>query len=880
MAPDRPAEPETLPPHLPPPRVSARTSTWNLPALPTPLIGRSKELAYLRGQVIGDDPRLLTVLGPPGVGKTRLALEVAHTTSDRFADGALFVDLTPIRDPALIIYALANTLGVREGWEEGAVLDLPVERVKDALRYRHILLVMDNFEHVVEGAPVVAELLGACPHLKVVATSREPLHLQWEQQFSLGPLPLPELEPLPAADALMQNPAVAMFVTRARAIVPDFMLGKHNARDVAQICVSLDGLPLAIELVVGRIKTASLPMIIGQLSRRLEFLTGGPRDLPARQRTLRSAIAWSYELLPAIEQALFRRLAVFSGGAGLEAIQAVCGEADNRAVEVRTLGAIVDKNLLLWTPLPDGSARYRMLESLREFAWEQLQATGELGGRRSRHARFFLAMAETAELELAGPNEAEWHERLEREHDNLRLAIEWALDADVEVAIRFVGALRRFWNVRGHRSEGRAWAERALAKEGSRAFPGTTAKALYAAAVLAELQGDTEVATRRTEQCLTLRKALGDKAGTAEAIWYLGRLAHYKHDLTEAISLYEQSRAIAQEAGDKMHVAAALQSLGRVSREREDLLQARVLLRDALALAREIGEFRLTTTALLGLGEIALDDGNLIEAEAAFTEVLSGARKHGDKYNTAEGLEHLAYVADQRGDFQKAGDLLGDALAIYRELTDNGSAAAILRRMGQIAARAGDGRRAATLIYESLILNRNIGHQWGIAKSLDAAGVLAAQQKRPEDAATLLAAASRLRETGGGPRAPEQHVFDHAHVQVQDTLRTEHADAWAVGSSMSIEDGIEHARVVLQGLSGPPIQPEGEKARTLLSHREKEVAKLVAQGLSNREIGKCLFISERTVASHIEHIMNKLAFNSRAQIAVWAVGQGLHTPEH
>jgi len=879
MAPDRPAEPETFPPDIASPRAVSSTLAGQLPALATPLIGRLQELAYVRDQAIGEDARLITVLGPPGVGKTRLALEVAHTTIDRFADGALFVDLTPIRDPALIIYAFAHSLGVREGWEGGAPFDLPMERVKDALRHRQLLLVVDNFEHLVEGAPMVGELLGACPHLKVLATSREPLRLQWERQFPLGPLPLPELDPLPAVHALMQNPAVAMFVTRARAIVPDFMLGEPNARDVAEICVRLDGLPLAIELVVGRVRSVPLPTIVAQLRRRLEFLTGGPRDLPPRQRTLRSAIAWSYDLLPPNEQTLFRRLAVFAGGAGPEAIQAVCGGTGDLSVDGHTLSSLVDKNLLLWTTLPEGSARYKMLESLREFAWEQLETSGELNHIRERHARFLLAMAETAEPELAGPNEAVWQARLEREHDNLRLALEWALDADLEVALRYVGALRRFWNIRGHWSEGGGWAERVLEREAGAAPSVVRAKALFTGAVLAHLQGDEKTATRRAEECLTLRQTLGDKAATAEALWYLGSLARYRHDLPRAFSLYGESLAIAREAGDKTKVAAALEGLGRASREHGDLLQARALLREALVLARETGEFRATIAALLGLGEIALDEGDLTEADAAFTEVLTVARKHGDKYNTAEGLEHLAYTADQREDFHRADVLLRDALAVYDELDDDGSAAVILRRMGQIAARAGDSKRAATLIEQSLLLNRNLGHLWGVAKSLSAAGVLAAQNEEPEAAAILLAAASRPPEPDGGPRAPEQRVFDRAHVQVQEKLREQYAQLWAVGEAMPLEDVIEKALGVLRNLSGLPVQPEGKRPRSPLSHREEDVARLVTQGLSNREIGKRLFISERTVASHVEHILNKLAFNSRAQIAAWAVSRGLQTPE-
>lgn len=878
MARDRPSEPEILVPELALPGVAPPTPADTLPGLATPLIGRTKELAVLQAQIVGDDSRLLTVLGPPGVGKTRLALEVAHTTLDRFAAGALFVDLAPVRDPALITYALARALGVREGWRDGTALDLPWERVKDVLRHRHLLLVMDNFEHVVEGAPIVGELLGACPRLKVLATSREPLRLQWEQQFPLGPLPIPDLDPLPPVAVLNRNPAVAMFVSRARAVMPGFTLGEHNARSVAEICVRLDGLALAIELVVGRIGGMPLSTIVAQLGGRLDFLTGGPRDLPARQQTMRSAIAWSYELLLPVEQALFRRLAAFAGGAPAEAIVMVCGQAGGHTLDLHTLSALVEKNLLLLTPLPDGSTRYRMLESLREFAWEQLSISGELDEMRRRHARFFLSLAETAEREeLAG--KAAWHESLEREHDNVRRAFEWALDADVEVAARFVGALRRFWNFRGYRAEGRAWSERVLTKEEvGRVSPSTRAKALYTAAVLARLGGDNAVAIGRAEECLRLRETLGDRSGAAEALWYLGHLAWHGGRTSRAVSLYEQSLAIAREAGDKAWMAGALQALGGIARQDGDRIGARSMLEEAIALAREGGEFRSLVSSLLRLGEVALEDGNLTESEALFAEVLARARTHGDKFYIAEGLEHLAYVADQGGQFKRGVELLADSLAIYREFGDEGSAAAILRRLGQVAARAGDFRQAASSIDQSLVLNRNLGHVWGIAKSLAAAAVLAAERDRVEDATLLLAASSRLREAGGGPRAPDLDVFDRAHVQVEEGLRENRAEAWASGSAMPLPDAIEHARIVLHALAAEGPE-ERKKTGSQLSRREEEVATLVALGLSNREIGRRLVISERTAASHVEHILNKLGFNSRTQIAAWAVGHGLQTPE-
>lgn len=874
MPTDRPAEPETFPSHLPLPHTSHVASTGNMPALPTPLIGRAEELADLRSTLLRNDCRLVTLVGPPGVGKTRLALEVTSTSFEEFAEEAVFVDLTPIRDPALVIYALAEGLGLREGWSRGSGLDLPVmEKVKDALRERSVLLFLDNFEHVVEGAPPLGELLGACPGLKILATSRVPLHLQWEQQFPLSPLALPDLTRLPNLDTLAQIPAVAMFMTRARAVAPGFTLTEANGRAVAEICVRLDGLPLAIELVVARVKTFPLATIIDQLERRLEFLTGGARDLPERQQTLRSAIGWSYDLLIPGEQSLFRRLAVFAGGCDVEAAQAVCAGPGDPSQIVEPLGSLVDKNLLLWTGLAEGTGRYRMLESLREFGLEQLKASGETGEMHRRHAAHFLGLVEEAEPQLMGPDEARWHDRLEREHDNLRQALAWALDGgDPQVGVRLAGALRRFWNVRGHWSEGRMWIQRAL-DVGAAVAPAARAKVLYTGGVLAAQLDDNETATKMIEECLALRQSLGDRAGIADAIWYLGNLAP---DTARKVDLYEQSLALYKEIGDKRGIVGALLFLAPAIQTQGDASRAKELFQETLTIAREVGEYRAITGALLSLGRLALEDGDYGKAQTAFMETLGLARKHGDKLRIAHCLDALADLAWRQGDIPRAGTLLGDALALARELETPAQAAGILRRMGRVAIREGNHRRAASLIEESLRLNHDLGDKLGIARTLEAVADLSLAAGR-SDLAAVLALARGLRQDIGAPDCLVEESQLDRPLSSFDSL-VERISVQAAGSATDrpIGETVQDAMKMLREMGGrPPRASAREKAPGGLTGREQEVVALVAEGLSNREIAKILFISERTVDSHLEHILTRLGFSSRAQIAAWAVRHGV-----
>jgi non-specific serine/threonine protein kinase len=752
---------------LPPWRQLARRP-HNLPIPPTSFIGRAALLGQASALLHDPAVRLLTLTGPPGVGKTRTALRLAEDGLADFADGVCFVPLAAIRDPALVLPAIAQAFELREG------SDRPLRRrVQDHLRDRQLLLVLDNFEQVLPAAPLVAALLEAGAGVKILATSRAALHLYGEYELPVPPLPLPA-PPLGEALAYVgRYDAVRLFVERAGAAVPGFRLGPGNAQAVAEICVQLDGLPLALELAAARVKTLSVEAIRAQMEQRLLLLTNGPVDHTPRQQTLRGAIEWSYDLLAPAERALFCGLAVFAGGCTLEAVERVCGPGGagpsprpRRAPSPipALLASLVAKSLLR-EESSGPTRRFEMLETLREYAGERLAASGEAPERQRQHLHYYLELAEQAEYALQGPQQVAWLDRLEVEHDNVRAALDWALaQGATTAALRIGGAIWRFWVNHGHLEEGRRWMDRALAQAAdpaTQAGPASAdlpdagpvrawqAKALKAAGNLAQTCGDHPAARRLLEESLAHSRQLGDARGIAAALNNLGNVARAQGDYTYAVALLEESLAWKRRLGDRAALASSLSNLGIVVKDQGDHARAGQLYAESLAIWRELGDEAGIAGMLNNLGIAAFTRGSDNEARAFYAEGLALRRHLGDKHGMAAILLNLGSVEWVSGHYPAARSLFAESLKLRTELGDLEGVANSLHHLGYTALREGDAGQAATLFRESLRLHRDGGRKRGIAECLGGLAAVALAEGHPAQAAQLLGALEALREAIG-----------------------------------------------------------------------------------------------------------------------------------
>ena len=535
-------------------RVYAVEHAVPLPAPPTPLVGRERELIEVQVRLLREDVRLLTLTGAGGSGKTRLAVEAARSLAESFSSGVCFVDLSPLTHPSQVITAIAGALGIPEG--DGQSI---AERMLRVLMGRQQLLVLDNFEHLLAAAPQVVDVLANCPGVKILATSRAALRVRWEHEVVVWPLVLPEAPQLADLEALARVPSVALFIERARSASADFEFGRDTAAAIVEICQRLDGLPLALELAAARSRLLPPQVLARRLGARLPTVSAGPRDLPARQQTLRASIAWSYELLNPHEQALFRRLAVFAAGGLLDQVEQVMrerGEPDAGMLD--GLALLVEHSLVRRETMPDGEPRLRMLETIREFALEQLEASGEAEDTRQCHALAYVALAEAAEPELFGGRRMAWVRRLAADYDNLRTALSWLLDHhEADLSCRLAGALAWWWYPLGRVSTGRDWAEQALACDGTDACSPSRAKALFTAGALALFVGDDQLARRRLEASGSMCERLLDEAGSARARLYLGIILGPRRP-AGARALQEQALAVFRQRGDALWTAVAL----------------------------------------------------------------------------------------------------------------------------------------------------------------------------------------------------------------------------------------------------------------------------------------------------------------------------------
>jgi predicted ATPase/class 3 adenylate cyclase/Tfp pilus assembly protein PilF len=790
-----------LPAHFPPLK-SLDVLPNNLPVQLTSFIGREREMADVKRSLA--TTRLLTLTGPGGTGKTRLALQVAADLLGEYPDGVWLVELAALVEPALVPQAVASALGVRE--EPGRTL---TETLADSLRPKQLLLVLDNCEHLVAASATLAHaLLRACPQLQFLTTSREALGITGETVFRVPSLSLPDPQRLSPVEDLSQYEAVRLFIDRSLMSQPRFAVTNENAPAVAQVCYRLDGIPLAIELAAARVKVLSVEQIAARLDDRFRLLTGGSRTALPRQQTLRASIDWSYDLLSEAERRLLRRLSVFAGGWTLGAAEAICAGDGIDAYEILDLLTQLVAKSLVSVDEQEAEARYRLLETIRQYGAEQLRGSGEEAALRGRHRDWYLALAEEAEPELVGPAQGEWLDRLEGEHANLRAALGWSVEhGEAEAGLRLGGALGRFWGVRGYLTEGRERLTELLALAGGLGRTEVRSKALHAAGVLAQVQGDYRAARALYEECLVLHRELGNTGGTASSLNNLGQVAFHQGDYATARSLYEQALAIRRDLGDKRGIASSLNNLGGVAQEQGDFAAARALYEECLLMARELGDRWGTAVSLNNLGKVAEYQGDYSAARSLYEECLVIERELGDRQGTAYSINNLGNVALYQGDYESASALYGEGLATLRELGDRQGIANSLGFLGLLAQKQGDHRRARDLYQESLALFEDAGGRLGIAACLERLGDVAGAQGQPALAARLFGAAEALREAIGASLSPADRDEHERLVAPARTALGEEAfaAAWAAGRAMTLDEATTCA---LENSSASPSQGE------------------------------------------------------------------------
>jgi predicted ATPase/ATP/maltotriose-dependent transcriptional regulator MalT len=857
--------------------VSSQTTfqaAWKVPTFLTPLIGREKAVGEICDHVQQRGMRLVTLLGPGGVGKTRVAAQVTQHLRGFFANGIYFVSLSSVQDHSQVLSHIAHTLDI-----SGKSAEPLLEQIKAFLEKKDCFLILDNFEHVMAAALDIEQILLSCPLVYILVTSRMVLHLLGEQQYPLPPLPLPTQDEIINVDALARSPAVTLFLQQAQTMLPGFRLTQENARAVADICIHLDGLPLAIELATARIKLLSPHALLKALSQRFTLLTSSMTSYPVRQQTLLKTLEWSYQLLSEEEQALFRLCALFANGWTLDAVEALVKRKEAPLLSpIKTLMSLLDNCLLYQVTEEDGAARLHMLETMQAYGRLCLQERTELQDGCQRHAEYYLALAEEGETFLKGPEQVLWVKRLEKEKENFRVALEWFLNQKEEGSLlRLCRALSRFWLLRGYWNEGRTWMKVALALASSQTEPTLRAQVLQRFGELAFYQQDGDSAQGVLEDCLVICPSYHLREEQANASTCLSMIVQKQGNIDKAYRLLEEAEVLCRATVLLWELALVLRTRGLLAWIQGDISQAETCARESIALARQTGDQALLAKALSLQSAVTMHQDDYLETILLNQEILRIAELLDDTYLLATTLQNQGYLEAHAHHYAEALILTQKGLLLFRELNYKRLTANALHTQGYIAFHQRNLFFALASFQEGLSLASELSDATLIGWHMLGLASLASIQSRYGHAAHLLGAAAQHLD----PKQVMNMVEQAEYTQVVDEVRLhlgreQFAQRWQEGEKFTVQDVLSKSNANDPALLEiAPLQKEPAVREALsvdqLTRRELEVLRLLTQGLTSAQIATQLVIGLVTVNSHVRSIYSKLGVTSRAAATRYAL---------